>query len=263
MKFSLYQVDAFTNRIFGGNPACVVPLESWPANELMINIAAENAVAETAFFIKENDHFLLKWFTPEYEMDLCGHATLATAHVLKTEMNYPADEILFHTRAGLLKVTVKKNIYSLDFPSRRPIPVELPADLRDSLSIQPVEVLKSRDYILVYENEKQIKDISINKGFFNKINIDPGGVCITAKGEQADFVSRFFNPQGSIFEDFVTGSAHCSLIPYWSEQLQKKEMKALQISERLGELFCIDKEERVLIAGNARTYSVGSCWIDE
>lgn len=263
MKFDLYQVDAFTNKTFGGNPACIVPLTNWLSDELMKKIAAENAVAETAFFIPARDHYLLKWFTPEFEMDLCGHATLATAHILKTVMNHQGNEIVFHTNAGILSVTAEDGLYTMDLPSRKPVAAELPKNLRDSLSIQPLQVLKSRDYILVYEKEQQVREIKINKDLFNRINLDPGGVCITARGESCDFVSRFFTPQASIFEDFVTGSAHCSLIPYWSEQLQKTTMKALQVSERLGELHCVDKGDRVLIAGNAKTYSAGSIWIDE
>ncbi len=263
MKLDLYQVDAFTNKTFQGNPACVVPLKGWIPDALMLKIAAENAVAETAFFVQEKDHFLLKWFTPQHEMDLCGHATLAVAHVLKTCMNFPGNEIIFHTNADRLNVTVKNDLYILDFPSRKPFPAVLPGTIRDSLSILPTEVLKSRDYILIYEKESQLKEIEINKELFNKINMDPGGVCITARGENSDFVSRFFTPQASIFEDYVTGSAHCSLIPYWSERLQKKELKAFQLSERSGELFCEDKGERVLIAGNARTYSIGELFIDE
>ncbi|QNA43481.1 PhzF family phenazine biosynthesis protein [Lacibacter sediminis] len=268
MKLDLYQIDSFTDKIFGGNPACVVPLESWLPDDILLKIAKENAVAETAFFIpfaganSESAGFDLRWFTPEIEMDLCGHATLATAHVLKTFLNYDENSISFHSKSGMLKVSVAKDMYTLDFPSRMPIETELPEIIKTSLSIQPQEVLHSRDYILVYTSEEQIIDIQINRQILDQINLDPGGVVITAQGNDCDFVSRYFTPQASIFEDPVTGSSHCSLIPFWSRRLNKKQMTALQLSDRVGKLYCEDKGERVLIAGNARTYSVANIWID-
>lgn len=259
---SIYQIDAFTDAIFSGNPACVVPLKNWLADELLIKIAIENAVAETAFFIDNGDTVHLRWFTPEIEMDLCGHATLATAHALKTILNYPKDVIIFNTLSGDLMVSVDKGLYTLDFPARKPIPAELPGNIKNSLSKQPVEVLKSRDYVLVYEDESDVRNIQIDRQTFDQINLDPGGVIITAKGHNCDFVSRFFTPQASMLEDPVTGSAHCSLIPYWGEQLNKKELLAHQISERGGKLFCLDKGERVLISGHAKTYSIGTFWTE-
>ncbi|MEA5257656.1 PhzF family phenazine biosynthesis protein [Arcicella aquatica] len=262
MKLELYQIDAFTDHIFGGNPACVVPLNNWLSDETLLQIAKENAVAETAFFISMGDRIHLRWFTPEIEMDLCGHATLATAHVLKTILNYPNENIVFDTLSGELIVTSHDDIYTLDFPSRKPVPAVLPDIIQQSISIQPLYVLKARDYILVYESEQSIKDMVIDRQIFDTINLDPGGVIVTAKGTNADFVSRYFTSQSSILEDPVTGSAHCSLIPYWSEQLNKKEMKALQLSERQGTLYCEDKGDRVLISGKAKTYSIGVCWIE-
>ncbi|MEO8770699.1 MAG: PhzF family phenazine biosynthesis protein [Ferruginibacter sp.] len=263
MKLPIYQVDAFTDKIFGGNSACVVPLDHWLSDETLLKIALENAVAETAFFILNENCFHLRWFTPEFEMDLCGHATLATAHILKTVLGYSKDKIIFQSKSGELIVIIENDFYSLDFPSRKPLPVVLPENIRLSLDRQPLEVLASRDFVLVYQNEKDIRDIKINRQLFDEIDIDPGGVIITAKGNDCDFVSRFFTPQASIFEDPATGSAHCSLIPYWSERLGKNNMTSLQLSSRVGKFYCTDNGERVLIAGNARTYSEGTIWIDD
>lgn len=261
MKLDLYQIDAFTDNLFGGNPACVVPLKEWLSDELLLKIAKENAVAETAFYVEREEKINLRWFAPEIEMDLCGHATLATAYVLKVILNYPNDKIVFNTLSGDLIVTKENNLFTMNFPSRKPTLTELPHIIKKSLNIQPKYALKARDYILVYETEQDIKNIKIDRQVFDKINLDPGGVVVTAKGDNCDFVSRFFTPQASILEDPVTGSAHCSLIPYWSEQLNKKEMIARQLSERQGKLFCKDKGERVLISGTAKVYLKGSIWI--
>ncbi|MEP7377536.1 MAG: PhzF family phenazine biosynthesis protein [Chitinophagaceae bacterium] len=262
MKLDLYQVDTFTDKIFGGNSACVVPLKEWLPDELLFKIAKENAVAETAFFISTRAEFDLRWFTPEIEMDLCGHATLAVAHILKTILNYGKDNVIFHSRSGILQVSVENDLYTLDFPSRMPEPAILHDIIKTSLNKQPREVLLSRDFVLVYEEEQDVRDIQINRQIVDQINLDPGGIIITAPGDHCDFVSRFFTPQASIFEDPVTGSAHCSLIPYWSKRLNKKAMVALQLSERMGKLYCEDKGERVLIAGNAKTYSAGVLWTE-
>ena len=261
MKLDLYQVDAFTEEIFRGNPACVVPLKNWLPDEILFKITKENAVAETAFFVDNGNSIHLRWFTPEIEMDLCGHATLATAHVLHTIMNYGKKRIIFTTVSGELVVTIHNDVYSLNFPSRKPVPAALPEIIGKSLNIKPKYVLKSRDYVLVYETEQEIKDIVVDRQMFDQINLDPGGVVLTAKGDESDFVSRYFTPQSTILEDPVTGSAHCSLIPYWKEQLNKIEMIATQISERRGTLYCSDQGERVLISGKARTYSIGNLWI--
>jgi len=257
MKLPLYQIDAFTSEVFRGNPACVVPLPQWLPDDLLLKITQENAVAETAFFVDKGDSIHLRWFTPEIEMDLCGHATLAAAHVLKTILHYPADAIRFDTASGLLTVTIEDDFYILDFPSRKPAPATLPDIIQQSLNIQPQQVLKARDYMLIYDSESDIRNIKIDRVLFDQINLDPGGVIVTAKGDKCDFVSRFFTPQASILEDPVTGSAHCSLIPYWSELLNKKELSALQLSDRAGILFCVEHGDRVLIKGKARTYSEG------
>jgi len=260
MKLDLYQIDTFTDKIFGGNPACVVPLKKWLDDDLLLKITKENAVAETAFFVITDDKVHLRWFTPEIEMDLCGHATLATAYVLKNILKYPKNNIIFSTLSGDLKVSFKNDLITLDFPSRKPWASGLPQVIKDSLNIQPTKVLKARDFVLVYDSEEDIKNITINRQLFDTINLDPGGVIVTAKGSNNDFVSRFFTPQASILEDPVTGSAHCSLIPYWSEQLNKKQMKAIQLSDRKGTLYCTDNDQRVLISGEAKMYSKGHLW---
>lgn len=261
MKLKIFQVDAFTAETFGGNPACVVPMTSWPDDEVLLNIAKENAVAETAFYIPENDGYHLRWFTPDIEMDLCGHATLASAHVLIEHMNHKGTDLFFYTMSGKLSVTHDSGIYTLDFPSRKPYPALLPEIIKLSIDITPIEVLKERDYILVYSSEEEIKNIKIDQMILDQINLDPGGVVITAPGKGCDFVSRFFTPQSAIFEDPVTGSSHCSLIPYWSEKLNKKELTAMQLSARLGRLDCVDCGERVLISGSAKTYLEGVIYV--
>jgi PhzF family phenazine biosynthesis protein len=262
MTYALYQIDAFTDKIFGGNPACVVPLSNWLEDEILLKIAKENAVAETAFFVDKGGKIHLRWFTPEIEMDLCGHATLATAHCLKTLLNYNSDKIIFETLSGDLNVLVQKDTYKMDFPSRMPTADNLPESILRSLNIKQKEVLKARDYVLVYENETEIRNIKIDRQLFDEINLDPGGVIVTAIGDACDFVSRFFTPQASILEDPVTGSAHCSLIPFWAERLNKKDLYALQVSERMGKLYCEDKGNRVVISGKAKTYSIGHFWIE-
>jgi PhzF family phenazine biosynthesis protein len=262
MKFERYQIDAFTDKIFGGNPACVVPLNNWLPDEILLKITKETAVAETAFFVDKGDKIHLRWFTPEIEMDLCGHATLATAHCLISILNYPKDRIIFETLSGDLIVSIKNDLYSLDFPSRMPVACELPEIIKKSLNIQPKEILKARDYMLVYDSKQEIENIKIDRQFFDQINLDPGGVIVTAKGENCDFVSRFFTPQASILEDPVTGSAHCSLIPFWSLRLGKEKLNAIQISDRVGELQCLNKKDRVIISGKAKTYSIGNLWIE-
>lgn len=263
MKFPLYQIDAFTSQIFSGNPACVVPLEKWLSDDLLLKIAKENAVAETAFFVNKGPKIHLRWFTPETEMDLCGHATLAAAHALKAILKHPGEKITFETLSGDLEVAVEDSLYTLNFPSRNPVATSLPSELGKSINIQPKEVMKARDFVLVFSSEEEVKNIKIDRIHFDKLQLGTGGVIFTAKGTDSDFVSRFFTPGASVFEDPVTGSAHCSLIPYWSQKLGKNKMKAKQISERGGTLLCEDLEDRVLISGNARTYSEGFFYLDQ
>jgi len=253
----IFQIDAFTSEIFKGNPACVMPLDNWLPDDTLLKIAKENNVSETAFFIKKEDHFYLRWFTPEIEMDLCGHATLATAYCLRNHLNYKKDSVKFDSMSGELVVKFNADYMQMDFPHRKPVKSDLPQNILDSLSIKPIEILKSRDYVLIYDNEDQIKNIKIDKELFDRKNIDPGGVVITSIGTKSDFVSRYFVPQCSFFEDPVTGSTHCSLVPYWSEKLNKKKLKSIQLSERGGEMICEDVLNRVLINGKAVTYSEG------
>lgn len=262
MELDIFHIDSFTNNLFEGNPACVIPLEKWLPDEILLKIAKENAVAETAFIKENGNAFDLRWFTPDLEMDLCGHATLATAHAIKSILNFNEDKIDFNTDSGLLTVDVVKDKYILNFPSRPPKEESLPEEIRLALNIQPKAVYKAeRDYMLVYESETEINNIVIDRNQFDKINLGQGGVAVTSLGESYDFVSRFFTPQATILEDPVTGSSHCSLIPYWSRVLSKKELVACQVSNRPGILYCTDAGERVLIGGNAVTYSVGKIFI--
>jgi PhzF family phenazine biosynthesis protein len=262
MQLHLYQINAFTDQLFSGNPACVVPLSEWLPDDLLLKIARENAVAETAFFVDNGHSFHLRWFTPEMEMDLCGHATLAAAHALKDIRKYPSKNIIFDTQSGELQVTAKNGSYTLNLPARKPDPTVLPDLLKRSLNIQPREVLKARDFVLVYENEQEVRNIEIERTYFDQLELGTGGVIVTAKGIDCDFVSRFFTPKASVFEDPVTGSAHCSLTPYWSEKLKKQEMQARQLSQRGGHLFCKNLEERIEVGGSARTYSIGKLWTE-
>lgn len=263
MTIPIYQADAFTNQLFGGNPAAVCPLNAWLPDETMQKIAAENNLAETAYFIKTIDGYSLRWFTPELEIDLCGHATLATAHILFTELGYEGDVIRFETqKAGVLKVTKAGDKYTLDFPSRPPEPVALPMDLIKALGGKiPVEVLKGRDFFVVYETEEDVRNLTPDFNALGKI--DAIGVIATAEGDSddVDFVSRFFAPAAGINEDPVTGSAHCNLIPYWASMLEKDELHAFQISSRKGELWCVNKGDRVLMSGQAVTYLKGEIYI--
>lgn len=261
MEIDIFQIDAFTSELFKGNPACVMPLDSWLPDELLLNIAKENNVSETAFFVKKNNRYFLRWFTPEIEMDLCGHATLATAYCLKNHLDYKKDKVIFDSMSGELEIKFKGEFIQMDFPHRRPVKANLPKNIMDSLSYKPIEVLKSRDYVLVYENEDKIKNIKIDKELFDKTNLDPGGVVITSTGFNSDFVSRYFVPQCSFFEDPVTGSTHCSLVPYWSEKLGKIKMRSIQLSDRGGEMFCEDAKTRVIINGQAKTYLKGKIYI--
>jgi len=257
MKLRIFQVDTFTDKVFGGNQAAICPLDHWLPDNIMQKIAQENCVAETAFFIPKNNDYEIRWFTPEIEMDLCGHATLAAAHIIVRHLVPQISTVNFHSKSGVLTVTVEDDLLTLDLPSRKPTPTDVPKIILDAIQVTPIEVLKSRDYMLVFENEEIIKGITPDQGILNQINLDPGGVIVTARGNDVDFVSRFFTPQASIFEDPVTGSAHCSLIPYWSQKLGKKSMSALQLSSRVGELQCKDLGERVLVSGRAITYLEG------
>lgn len=255
MELTVYQINAFSNQLKGGNPACVIPLETWLPAETMLAIAKRNALPETAFFIKNENTIQLRWFTPDIEMDLCGHATLATAHCLQTHLGYSQKNMAFETQSGLIDVDFSKGLYHMDLPAREGKLATLPQNIYKALSIAPKEVYKSRDFLLVYEDQSKIEKIKVNRKIFDLINMDPGGVIVTAPGDEVDFVSRFFTPQASILEDPVTGSAHCTLIPYWSKRLQKKEMTAKQLSKRGGEIGCANNGKRVIVSGCAVTSS--------
>ena len=255
MKLDVYKIDAFTNKISGGNTACVIPLKSWLRDDLLLSISKNNAVTETAFFILKDDKIYLRWFTPHIEMDLCGHATLATAHCLNSILKHPNNLIQFETKSGEIIVDFKNGKYHMDFPSRVPTKSELPKIISKSLNLQPLEVYKSRDFVLLYNSEEDIKKIKIDTFYFNQINLDPGGVVVTAKGTNSDFVSRYFTPQSTILEDPATGSSHCSLIPFWSERLNKNHLTSIQLSDRIGEFECINNSNRVTVIGSAVTSS--------
>lgn len=250
-----YQVDSFTKRVFSGNPAVVVMLNEMLSDSLLKLIAMENAAPETAFLLKTEEGFNLRWFTPDIEMDLCGHATLAAAHILFTEEGFAEEEVLFETISGFLTVKKEDDYYLMNFPVREGVPSVLPEEIFDSLNIKPKEVYKARDYMLVYHSQNEVESIEVNRSIFDEININPGGVIITAPGRDCDFVSRFFTPQSTILEDPVTGSAHCTLAPFWGKRLKKSVLKAKQISSRGGELECRLEEFSLILKGSAVTYS--------
>lgn len=256
-----YHVDAFANELFRGNPAGVCLLADWLPDSLMQNIAAEHNLAETAFVVQRGEHVDLRWFTPAVEVDLCGHATIAPAHVLFKHLAYARDRILFHTRSGVLTVTRGADFLTLDFPSLRAAPCETPDALVRGLGMKPLYTALATDYLAVFESAEQIADLVIDQSALNECQ--SRGIIATARdvhgrfGSDVDFVSRFFAPRVGVPEDPVTGSAHSTLIPYWSKKLGKKKMRALQISQRGGELLCEDLGDRVGISGRAVTYSTG------
>ena len=262
MQIDIYQIDAFTDHLFGGNPAAVCPLDRWLDDEIMKKIAAENNLAETAFFTSEpNGSFQLRWFTPEIEMDLCGHATLATAYVIFNEWKHPKNVISFSTKSGMLTVRKKdENYLELDFPSRPAKRAHLPDTINKALNIPPSEVFQARDFLLIYNSEAEVAALRPDEAILNQINLDPGGIIVSARADRSDldFVSRFFTPQATLFEDPVTGSAHCTLIPYWTKRLNKTNVRARQISKRGGQLNGSMVGDRVRIRGRAVKYLQGS-----
>jgi PhzF family phenazine biosynthesis protein len=263
MTLDFYQIDAFTNELFKGNSAAVCPLNDWISDELLLNIAKENNLAETAFFVHKQDNiFHLRWFTPEIEMDLCGHATLASAYVILKCLKFDFETVIFSTLSGDLRVKVIDDQFEMEFPSRPPKPSKLPEIIKHSLSIQPKEVLKARDYMLVYDTEEDVLNLAVSSSVLEQINLDPGGIIVTSKGNKSDFVSRFFTPGAAVFEDPVTGSAHCTLVPFWADRLHKNELYAIQVSERGGELYCKLKEDSVFITGEAVKFLQGTIELD-
>lgn len=261
MKLRIYQVDAFTDSVFSGNPAAVCPLSDWPDDTLMQNIAMENNLAETAFYIKSGNEYHIRWFTPTVEVDLCGHATLAAAFVLFNHENHPDPEIRFYShRSGKLTVMKTGDFLTLNFPADTIQPVELTRDLSAGFNTMPVEAYKGKtDYMLVFENEAQIA--ALNPHMEQIAKVEARGIIATAPGHEVDFVSRFFAPQSGINEDPVTGSAHTTLTPYWAKRLDKNELTAMQLSQRKGWLKCKYLVDRIEISGQARLYMKGEIFI--
>ncbi|MFA5189364.1 MAG: PhzF family phenazine biosynthesis protein [Verrucomicrobiia bacterium] len=252
MKIKQYQVDAFASRVFQGNPAAVCPLKAWLKDDVLQAIAGENNLSETAFFVPIERGFHLRWFTPVAEVDLCGHATLASAHVLFEILGYPKLTIEFETRSGRLVVERRGGLLTMDFPARPLTSCSPPTALIEGLGRRPVEVLVSDDYVAVFESETDVRGLSPD---FAKLNqVDLRGVCVTAPSVNADFVSRFFAPKLGVPEDPVTGSAHCELAPYWASRLGKSTLRAFQASERGGELLCTLRGDRVILLGKAVTF---------
>ena len=256
MRLPLYQVDAFTGRVFAGNPAAVCPLERWLDEATMQAIAAENNLSETAFFVRAEGGYDIRWFTPLQEMDLCGHATLASGFVVFHHLDPAARAVTFRSRSGPLEVTRDGERLGLDFPARPPSACPRPAAIDQALGLPPREVLRARDYLSVFESEAEVRALAPRME--QVAALDALGVIVTAPGRDADFVSRFFAPRAGVPEDPVTGSAHCTLIPYWAARLGRKKLHALQVSRRGGELWCEDRGERVLIAGRAVRYLEGA-----
>lgn len=254
MTLKLYQVDAFTSKLFGGNPAAVVPLQNWIDEKTMQNIAMENNLSETAFFVKENSHYHIRWFTPVNEVDLCGHATLASSFVIFNFIEKNLSQIKFISKSGELIVEKENDLISLNFPSNTPRKIQTSELIQKAFQQEPIEVLQGGNYTLViFDSEEFIRTCEPNFELVKKI--DPHGVIISSKGKEADFVSRMFAPNEGINEDPVTGSSHTVLIPYWTEILGKKIFRAKQVSKRGGELFCENLGSRVKIAGNAVLYA--------
>ncbi|MEA1854144.1 PhzF family phenazine biosynthesis protein [Cytobacillus sp. OWB-43] len=255
MRIPIYQIDAFTNERFRGNPAAVCPLNEWIKDELMQKIANENNLSETAFFVKKENEYELRWFTPKGEIDLCGHATLASAYVINSYLDENLKNIKFTTKSGVLEVINEDGLYTLCFPSRKGKQSNPPEALIKGLGKVPEEVYKSRDYMAVFETEQDILTLELNMDELKKL--DGFGVIVTSKGKEVDFVSRFFAPKAGVDEDPVTGSAHCTLVPFWKDRLNKDKLIALQLSERGGKLYCTDLGESVKIAGEAVAYLEG------
>lgn len=264
-KLKLYQIDAFADKLFSGNPAAVCILDKWIADDLMQSIGEENNLAETVFVVPREDDFEIRWFTPTTEVDLCGHATLAAAYVLFEILDYPGTNIRFlSSRSGLLTVSKSREMLYLDFPTDTLDLItneQFKHTIEKCIGIKPAEVYKGRtDYIAFIENEHLVQNMQVDLGEISKL--EARGLIVTAPGNSADFVSRFFAPQSGINEDPVTGSAHTSLIPIWAEKLGKKQLTAKQLSKRGGQLYCEFKNERCLIGGKARLYMTGEINLD-
>jgi predicted PhzF superfamily epimerase YddE/YHI9 len=255
VKLQIFQIDAFTDTLFGGNPAAVCPLDDWLEDETLQHIAAENNLSETAFYVPDKGCYQLRWFTPRTEVDLCGHATLATAWVLENAFGQRQFPIRFMTRSGELRAEKVGAQYALDFPLRRPEPCPAPPGLLFALGLETAEVLAAEDYLVIVPDEDCVKSLRPDFGRLKEVPLR--GVIVSAPGDAVDFVSRFFAPNVGIDEDPVTGSAHTILAPYWAQKLAKKELVAMQISKRTGKLECTIAGDRVLIKGSAVKYMEG------
>jgi PhzF family phenazine biosynthesis protein len=261
MAIKIYQVDAFCRELFSGNPAAVCPLDRWPADPLLQSIAAENNLAETAFYVREGDRFRLRWFTPTVEVDLCGHATLATAHVLFEHEGFSGERIVFASRSGDLAVDKREGLLHLNFPADNIRRVEITDAMRSWFDVAPMEAYKGRsDYMLVFEDAGIIERLVPDLAAIEKAR-EARGIIVTAAGGSGDFVSRFFAPQSGIAEDPATGSAHTTLVPFWSGKLGRKTLEAIQLSARRGYLRCRDLGDRVEISGTAKTFMEGRLFI--
>ncbi len=257
MQLDFYQVDAFASQVFGGNPAGVVPLYEWLSDELMQSIAAENNLSETAFFVSRGEYFDLRWFTPTTEVDLCGHATLAAAWVLFEALGYPDDCVVFETQSGRLFVDRDEDgLLSMDFPAWEIKPFQVTERVTKALGAKPSELYLSRDLMAVFDHEETVR--SLNPDMALASELDGMVLIATAPGQDYDFVSRVFAPSVGIPEDPVTGSAHCTLVPYWAARLGKQQLTSYQASARGGELFCREEGARVSIAGRASCYLMGT-----
>lgn len=255
MEIKIYQIDAFAENTFEGNPAAVCPLDEWLSDELLQKIAEENNLSETAFFVAEDKGYSLRWFTPEDEVDLCGHATLAAAHVLFQHLGYVKKSISFYTKSGTLEVGKSDSGYSMSFPASNVEPIDTPTELKEALGIVPTETFVAFDYIVVLDSESQVK--SVSPDFVKLQTLGLRGVVVTAPGDEVDFVSRCFYPKLRVNEDPVTGSAHCELAPYWAKKLSRNKLFGKQLSQRTGIVQCEVIGDRVILSGNAVDYMSG------
>jgi PhzF family phenazine biosynthesis protein len=263
MNIQVFQVDAFTQKTFGGNPAAICPLSEWLSDETMLKIAAENNLSETAFFVKKDSVYEIRWFTPTIEVNLCGHATLGSAHVIFNCLKLEENKVEFYSaRSGNLSVEKQGDILVLDFPRYGVNEIEIDENLVEAVGKRPLQTWETQGnmMLMLFETEEVVKDIAPDMSALGKIPFDE--VIVTAKGTESDFVSRMFAPRIGIPEDPVTGAIHCSLIPFWAERLGKEKLYARQISARGGELFCELKGERVKIGGNAALYLKGEIYLD-
>jgi PhzF family phenazine biosynthesis protein len=261
MNIKFYQVDAFTDKIFAGNPAAICPLDYWLPDKMLQDIAMENNLSETAFYVKEADGYRLRWFTPTVEVDLCGHATLATAFVLFNHEGYEGGSITFNSRSGPLMVSRKGELIALNFPVDKISEVPITKELTEGFNHKPVKALRGKtDYVLVFEDELQITSMMPDMRLVAKV--ESRGIIITAPGREVDFVSRFFGPQSGVDEDPVTGSAHTSLTPYWAGVLEKTKLEARQLSKRGGSMTCTLLGERVELVGTAKLFMKGTIQVD-